>query len=405
MTKFTLFVFCIFSSCWYCLSTCKQNKLKEFDRQSVSAWHKTGNDRLKTGADQTNLYFPLVQNKAFALVVNQSSNIGSVSLPDSLCASGLRPACLFVPEHGFWGEAEAGVSVQDGVDSLSQLKIYSLYGQQKKPTAEQMQGLDVLVFDLQDVGCRFFTYLSSLHYLMEACAESGVELLILDRPNPNDTLDGPLLQEGYSSFVGMHPIPLLHACTLGELALMINGEGWLGEGLQCKLKVIPVEAWSHGQAYSLPIRPSPNLRDSQAICLYPSLCLFEGSIMSVGRGSDAPFKMLGHPDPRFGDFVFKPQQAGSLYYNQTCYGVDLREEVCSRGLHLRYLLDMYERSAMGSDFFVHARFFDLLAGSSRLREQILAGYSEEQIRASWQEELTAYRIIRAKYLLYPDHRE
>ena len=395
MTKFTLFIVCLCTSFCSCFCSC----LCTGSRDSAE------DSSIKTGADQTTAYFPLLQGKRFALVLNQSSVIGNVSLPDSLCRAGLRPAFLFAPEHGFRGEAQAGEHIGQDVDSLTNLKVYSLYGQQKKPAAEQMQKLDLVVFDIQDVGTRFFTYLSTLHYLMEACAESGVELIVLDRPNPNDTIDGPLLQEGYSSFVGLHPIPLLHGCTLGELALMINGEGWLPGALRCKLQVIPVSGWHHGQPYSLPVRPSPNLRDQQAVCLYPSLCLFEGSLMSVGRGTETPFKIVGYPDPRFGDFVFTPAGKGSLYRNQACYGIDLSKEDCPRGLNLEYLLSMYRRSEMGEAFFAHARFFDLLAGNSTLREQILAGRNQAEIRASWQKELEAYRKMRLNYLLYPDYQE
>lgn len=392
MTKFTLFIVCFCCSCFFsCLSNSSRGKTTE--------------TYINTGAEKTSDYFPLLQGKRFALVLNQSSRIGTTSLVDSLCRAGLKPAFLFAPEHGFRGEAQAGETIHDGVDSLTNLKVYSLYGQQKKPSAEQMQHLDLVVFDIQDVGTRFFTYLSTLHYLMEACAESEVELIVLDRPNPNDTIDGPVLQKGYTSFVGMHPIPLLHGCTLGELALMINGEGWLPKGLRCKLRVIPVSGWRHGQPYTLPIRPSPNLRDQQAVCLYPSLCLFEGSLISVGRGTEAPFKLLGYPDPLFGKFTFTPTGEGSLYRHQTCYGLDLSKEDCPRGMNLDYLLSMYRRSGMKEAFFAHARFFDLLAGNSSLREQILADWAQAEIRAGWQDDLEAYRQLRSIYLLYPDYQD
>ncbi|HPH57367.1 MAG TPA: DUF1343 domain-containing protein [Bacteroidales bacterium] len=393
MTKITLFTVCLVTCLCSCFGSCSPGR------------GKAPASPLRTGADQTELYFPLLQGKRFALVLNQSSLIDKTSLADSLCRSGLRPAFLFAPEHGFRGEAQAGETIRDGVDSLTNLTVYSLYGQQKKPSAELMQKLDLVVFDIQDVGTRFYTYLSTLHYLMEACAESGVELVVLDRPNPNDTIDGPVLHEGYTSFVGMHSIPLLHGCTLGELAMMINSEGWLPNGLHCELRVIPVAGWRHGQAYSLPVRPSPNLRDQQAVCLYPSLCLFEGSLMSVGRGTATPFKVVGYPDPRFGEFIFTPSGKGSLYRDQTCYGLDLSEVNCVGGLNLEYVLSMYRRSGMGADFFAHARFFDLLAGNSSLREQILAGWDQAEIRAGWQEELVSYRKIRSKYLLYPDYQE
>lgn len=400
MTKFTLFIVCFVACLCSCFSSCSPGR-----GRSPASSPKTGTEQIsiKTGADQTELYFPLLQGKRFALVLNQSSRIDKLSIADSLCRAGLSPAFLFAPEHGFRGEAQAGDTISDGMDSLTNLKVYSLYGQQKKPGAEQMQKLDLLVFDIQDVGTRFYTYLSTLHYLMEACAESDVELVVLDRPNPNDTIDGPLLHKEYTSFVGMHSIPLLHGCTLGELAMMINGEGWLPNGLRCKLRVIPVSGWRHGQLYTLPVRPSPNLRDQQAVCLYPSLCLFEGSLMSVGRGTDIPFKVVGYPDPRFGEFIFTPSGKGSLYQHQSCYGLDLTEVGCARGLNLEYILSMYRRSGMGAAFFAHARFFDLLAGNSSLREQILAGWDQAEIRAGWQKELDAYRQMRKNYLLYPDY--
>ncbi len=357
------------------------------------------------GAEQCESYFPLLKNKRFALVVNQTSVIDKVSLVDSLCRAGLRPAFIFAPEHGFRGTDDAGAHVADGKDIATGLDIISLYGKNKKPTPAQMQGLELVVFDIQDVGCRFYTYLSTLHYVMEACAENNVSLLLLDRPNPNDYIDGPVLQEDCRSFVGMHPIPLLHGCTLGEMSQMINGEQWISR--PCQLTVIPVRNWQHGQAYSLPVKPSPNLPNDQAIRLYPSLCLFEGTIVSVGRGTTMPFEILGCPDPKYGSFSFTPRSLpgfdrNPLYQDKLCFGEDLRTDKSTKSFSLQYLRLFLEKSGRDSTFFSRARFFDLLAGTPRLREQLLQGLSEEDIRQTWEKELSLYRERRVSYLIYKE---
>lgn len=361
---------------------------------------------LKTGAQQTEAYFPLLEGRRVGLLINQTSQIDGVSLLDTLCRAGLKPVCIFAPEHGFRGTSDAGVSVDDGMDAQSGLPVFSLYGKNKKPSPEQMKGIDLMVFDIQDVGCRFYTYLSTLHYVMEACAENGVPLLLLDRPNPNDTVDGPLLEASCRSFVGMHPIPLLHGCTLGEMARMINGEGWLGKD-SCRLQVVPVNGWRHGLAYSLPVRPSPNLPNDHAIGLYPSLCLFEGTGISVGRGTDWPFEVVGGALPEYGDFEFTPKPspgaAHPLLEGVLCHGVDLREDTVCHGFRPDLLFELFEKGGSQASFFTQARFFDLLAGTPRLREQMLAGESLESVRRSWQEDLDAYRLVRQKYLLYPDY--
>ncbi len=368
---------------------------------------------VRTGDERTEVYFPLLQGKHFAVVVNQTSCLrvydsihgtaGQVHLIDTLCHAGLRPDFIFAPEHGFRGDAGAGAHVKDGVDPESGLRVISLYGSQKKPQAAQMQGLDAVVFDIQDVGCRFYTYLSTLHYVMEACAENHVPLILLDRPNPNDTIDGPVLKEDCRSFVGMHPIPVLHGCTLGELAGMIQGEKWI-DG-DCELTVIGVEHWRHGEPWSLAIKPSPNLPNDHAIAMYPSLCLFEGTVISVGRGTLTPFEVVGYPDPKFGSFTFTPLSLpgfdlNPMYRDKTCYGMDLRESSPPQGFSLNFLLQMYGTAEMGDSFFSNPRMFDLLAGTHALRQQIRRQISEEDIRLSWQEELSGYRLIRNKYLLY-----
>lgn len=382
-----------------CLLACS---CRSAARQNV----QTGAEPLLCGAQQTESYFPFLEGKRFALVINQTSQIDGISLADTLSRAGLRPQCIFAPEHGFRGTADAGAAIQDGRDPLTGLTVYSLYGNNKKPSAAQLEGVDILVFDIQDVGCRFYTYLSTLHYVMEACSEQGKTLVVLDRPNPNDYVDGPLLEPSCRSFVGMHPIPLLHGCTLGELAGMINGQGWLPEGRQCALKVVKVKGWRHGQAYSLPVKPSPNLPDDRSIRLYPSLCLFEGTDISVGRGTTTPFQMIGAPREGLGDFVFTPRSLPGLdsrpmYQDQACHGIDLRQDSTTAGFSLHWITEMYRRSADKGNFFRNARFFDLLAGTPQLRQQIVDGLSEEAIRQTWQQDLEAYRLMRTGYLLYP----
>ena len=393
--------FCLFLSLFslitgaLALCSCKKQERDKTDIPSKA--------EIICGAEQCERYFPLLKDKHFALVVNQTSRIGEKHLVDSLCAAGLRPDFIFALEHGFRGQADAGAKIVDGKDSRSGLDIVSLYGKNKKPSPEHLQKLDYVVFDIQDVGCRFYTYLSSLHYIMEACAENKVKLLLLDRPNPNDFVDGPLLESDCRSFVGMHPIPVLHGCTLGEIARMINGEKWIGDS--CALHIIEVKNWQHGQHYSLPVKPSPNLPNDRAIRLYPSLCLFEGSIVSVGRGTTDAFQMLGLPDSSYGQFSFTPRSLPSfdtrpMYQDQPCYGLDLRQDSVTQGFSLKYLIYFLERTPHKASFFSRAAFFDLLAGNHRLREQLLQGLSEEEIRRSWEADLQDYRAKRSLYLLY-----
>ncbi|MBQ9201348.1 MAG: DUF1343 domain-containing protein [Bacteroidales bacterium] len=390
----------LYTSVLICLLACSCQGAARRSSQTAAA------EPLLTGAQQTEVYFPWLADKSFALVINQTSQIDGVSLADTLCRAGLRPQCIFAPEHGFRGTADAGAAIADGRDPQTGLRVFSLYGNNKKPSPEQMEGLDYLIFDIQDVGCRFYTYLSTLHYVMEACAENGKTLILLDRPNPDDYVDGPLLEASCRSFVGMHPIPILHGCTLGELAGMINGQGWLAEGRRCSLKVVTVKGWRHGQPYSLPVKPSPNLPSDRAVRLYPSLCLFEGTSISVGRGTTTPFEIIGAPDQTLGDFQFVPRSlpgfdSRPMYRNQTCFGIDLRQDTTTCGFSLRWLLEMYRRSPDKDQFFKNARFFDLLAGTPLLRQQILEGLDQESIRQSWQASLSEYRQMRAVYLLYP----
>jgi uncharacterized protein YbbC (DUF1343 family) len=298
------------------------------------------------------------------------------------------------------------------VDSKTGIPVESLYGRNNRPTASQLNDIDVLVFDIQDVGARFYTYISTMHYLMDACAEYGKTFVVLDRPNPNDYVDGPIRKPGFESFVGVDPIPILHGLTVGELAQMINGEGWLqAEPKQCDLTVVKMLNWKHGDLYTLPVRPSPNLPNQQSVRLYPSLCFFEGLYLSVGRGTEFPFQVLGCPDPRAGSFTFTPTalpgfDSNPMHKDKVCYGIDLREYPFDGGLSLRFVIDLFNR--LGRDeklYFTRANWFDLLAGTNTLRTQIVQGLSEEEIRVSWQPELDLYKAMRKKYLLYPDYCE
>lgn len=363
--------------------------------------------QLRTGSERLEILLPMIQGKKVALVVNQTSVVGSKQkhLVDTLQTLGIAIKVIFAPEHGFRGDADAGELISDSKDPKTGLAIISLYGANKKPTYEQLKGVDVVLFDIQDVGARFYTYISTLHYVMEACAEQLVPLIVLDRPNPNDFVDGPVLVQSVRSFVGMHEIPLLYGLTVGELACMINEEGWL-QKRRCPLTVIPVSGWKHGDPYPLPIKPSPNLPNQTAIRLYPSLCLFEATQVSVGRGTPFPFQVIGYPDKQYGSFKFKPKptKGGDMHPLQkgkTCYGLDLREEKSAGGFDLSYFLRFYTLSNKGADFFSSPEFFDKLAGTPDLRLQIMEGKSEEEIRASWQPALSRYKEMRKKYLLYP----
>jgi uncharacterized protein YbbC (DUF1343 family) len=361
------------------------------------------------GIEQTQNYLPLLQNKHVALVVNHSSimiqNNKAIHLVDTLLAQKIKIKKVFAPEHGFRGDADAGETVKNDIDIKTGLPIVSLYGKNKKPTPEQLADIDVVVFDIQDVGVRFFTYISTMHYVMEACAENNKLCIILDRPNPNgDYVDGCVLQKGFESFIGMHPIPVVHGLTVGELALMINGEGWLKDGKKCRLEVIKMQHYTHKTPYILPIKPSPNLPNQQSIRLYPSLCFFEGTPLSVGRGTDFPFQVIGYPNPKMGSFSFTPvskkgMAKNPLFENQVCYGIDLRN-IDPPPFTLSYLIDFYKKYPEKDKYF--SQFFDKLAGNSQLKEQIKQGMSEKQIRETWKKGLEEYQTLRKKYLLYDD---
>jgi uncharacterized protein YbbC (DUF1343 family) len=315
---------------------------------------------------------------------------------------------VFAPEHGFRGNADAGETVKNGKDIRSGLPILSLYGKNKKPSPAQLSDVDILLFDIQDVGARFYTYISTMHYVMEACAENNKPLIVTDRPNPCDFVDGPIREAGKKSFVGMHPIPVLHGCTIAELAQMINGEGWLTGKRTCPLTIIPMEGWTHGQPYSLPVKPSPNLPNDQSIALYASLCPFEGTAISVGRGTYTPFQIIGSPDIPTYDYQFTPRSLegfdkSPMHKDKTCYGKDLQKATPPAGLTLSYVIDFYQaykQAGKADQFFTRANWFDLLMGTSSVRLQIMEGKSEESIRATWKAELDKYLQIRSKYLLY-----
>ncbi len=361
--------------------------------------------QLRVGAEQMGEYLPLLTNRKVALVVNQTSVIGKTHLVDSLLSRGVQIKAIFAPEHGFRGEADAGEVVQDGKDLKTGLPLISLYGKNKKPSTAQLNGVDCVVFDIQDVGVRFYTYISTMHYVMEACAENKIPFLVLDRPNPNGHyVDGPVLKKAYQSFVGMHPIPVVHGLTVGELAGMINGEGWLKEKGKCELTVIPVLNWQRQQAYDLPVKPSPNLPNKVAINLYPSLCFFEATAISVGRGTLFPFQVLGSTHA-IDTFVFTPISIPGMskhpkHQGKTCYGLDLRREERLSQIKLDYLISFYLKFPAQESFFTNPRFFNLLAGNDELQQQIKAGVPAENIRHSWQKDLQIFLKKREKYLIY-----
>ncbi len=361
---------------------------------------------LIVGAAKLEEYLPLLEGQQVGLVVNQTSVVGSTHLVDTLLARGVKVVKIFSPEHGFRGDAPDGETVKDGIDIKTQLPLVSLYGKVKKPTPEQLEGVDIIIFDIQDVGARFYTFISTMHYVMEACAENDKSIIILDRPNPNGHyVAGPVREEEQKSFVGYHPIPIVHGLTIGELAQMINGEGWLAGELTTNVTVIDVDGYDHKTRYSLPVKPSPNLPNDLAINLYPSLCLFEGTKISVGRGTTYPFQVIGYPDSTFGDFNFTPISIPNMskyppHENQECYGVDFREEDIDQQFTLKYLLEFYSKADFKDEFFNN--YINRLVGYSNFVDQVRSGMTEQEITATWQADIKAYKKIRKKYLLYPD---
>lgn len=371
-----------------------------------------------TGADQTAAYLPYLKGKRIGMVVNQTSIIGTKPSVDSLKSLGVNIVAIFGPEHGFRGNASNGAKVDDSVDAKTGIPVISLYGKNKKPSREQLAQIDLMIFDIQDVGCRFYTYINTLNYIMEACAEHDKELLILDRPNPNGYIvDGPILKKHLYSGIGIHPIPITHGMTIGEFAQMINGEGWgLPANKKCTLRIIKVANYNHDMAYTLPVLPSPNLNTQQSIMLYPSVCWFEGTIISQGRGTYMPFTVLGAPALKGKySFSFRPvsikgMSETPLHQDKDCYGLDLREYDVnllrkSRKLNLQWLMELYKAYPDKARFFDTSQSnqignFDFRSGTEDLRKQIIAGASEKEIRQSWEPGLSTYKQMRKKYLLY-----
>ncbi len=366
-------------------------------------------NRIIPAADRLEAYLPLLKGKKVGLMGNQTSVVGDEHLVDVLMKNSIDIQFAFAPEHGFRGDIERGEKVSNDADSKTGLPLYSLYGKNDKADSI-VNSVDVMIFDLQDVGARFYTYVASMHRVMQLCANNGKKIIVLDRPNPNgDQVDGPVRKDDkYKANISYHKIAMIHGLTVGELAGMINGEGWLDNGKKCDLTVIPVKNYDHSMKYKLPVIPSPSLPNYTSIRLYMSLCLFEGTDFSVGRGTDWPFQVVGYPDPRLGRFAFTPgvrpgmaahvEQQGNL-----CYGLDLRNiDAESEKFTLNYLIDFYNASGLKDKFFARPEFFDKLAGTDQLRKQILAGMTEKQIRDSWKADLAAYKILRKKYLMYPD---
>ena len=361
---------------------------------------------IQTGADNFEKYIPLLKGKKVGIVTNQTGILSNKKhLVDFLLEKKIRIQTIFAPEHGFRGTADAGEHVVDGKDSKTGISIISLYGDNKKPKPAQLVGIDVMVFDLQDVGARFYTYISSLHYVMEACAENGIPLIILDRPNPNGAIvDGPLLEKEFSSFVGMHPIPLLHGMTIGEYGKMINGQNWLKNAVKCQLTVIPCVNYDRKMKYNLPVKPSPNLPNDQSINLYASLCFFEGTNVSVGRGTEKQFQIYGSPflSSKIYDYHFTPKPnfgaKDPMHNGKECFGEDLSSYQKLNQLELKWLIKAYQNTTDKTKFF--NAFFTKLAGTKKLQIQIEKGLSENKIRESWQKDLTSFKKMRAKYLIY-----
>lgn len=373
-------------------------------------YDQSGNGSLlqfEIGIQRMELYLDSLRGKRIAIVANQSSVIGTTHLVDTLLSLGIQIQKVFAPEHGFRGTADAGEKVWSHKDPVSGLPIVSLYGSNKKPRADQLFDVDLVLFDIQDVGVRFYTYISTLHYVMEACAENNKTLIVLDRPNPNaHYVDGPILEADQSSFIGMHPVPIVYGMTIGEYALMINGEFWLKDHISCRMYVVPCKGYTHKTKYEITVPPSPNLRTDLAINLYPSLCLFEATTVSIGRGTERPFEMYGHPKFSRMPFEFIPMPTTGakdpLWQNQPCFGYDLATSQHKRlyELKLSWLLNARDQLGDSVNFIDQKNFFDHLAGTSTLRKQIMSGMSEREIKATWQPGLDSFKAIRARYLIY-----
>jgi len=364
-----------------------------------------------TGAERMHEYLPMLTGQKLGITANHTSLVRGIHLVDTLLSRHVNITRIFGPEHGFRGQAADGALISDSTDPRTGIPVISLYGKHRKPTNEDLKGIDIMLFDIQDVGCRFYTYISTLTLVMEACAENGIPLIVLDRPNPNGYyIDGPVLDPAFSSFVGMHPVPVVYGMTIGEYAKMVNGEKWLKNGIHCKLVVIECRKYTHHTRYQLPVKPSPNLPGMPSVYLYPSLCLFEGTIVSVGRGTDQPFEIFGHPDMKNGDLMFTPRSIKGVsdqppLEGMQCKGYRLTAEASrlkhQGELELSWLITAYQELKDKETFFTP--YFDKLAGTGELRKQLIQGLTEEAIRQSWQNDLLQFKKLRNKYLLYPDN--
>jgi uncharacterized protein YbbC (DUF1343 family) len=379
-----------------------------FSLLSVVSCQQRREHSLRLGAERNEVWKPLLEGKKVGVLVNHTSMVGDRHLVDIMVTNGIDVRKIFAPEHGFRGNYGAGEIVNDETDPATGIPVISLYHENRKPKDENIRGLDVVVFDIQDVGVRFYTYISTMHYMMEACARNNVAFIVLDRPNPNgDYVDGPVLKPEFRSFVGMHPIPVVHGLTVGELAKMINGERWLDNSLVCDLQVIKMDDYNHSMKYVLPVKPSPNLPNYLSVRLYPSLCLFEATVMSVGRGTNFPFQVVGAPDSVYGSFSFVPRSIEGMdsspkYHDKTCYGEDFRSVSADEyQFSLAPLIRFYKKSGREQGFFSRPEWFYLLIGNDIVLEQIKNGVTEAEIKEAWTEELVEYEVLRQKYLLYP----
>jgi uncharacterized protein YbbC (DUF1343 family) len=388
-------ILCLFIIIQSSCTNAQQNQAKAVDDK-----------KLQIGAEQLDEYLPLLVNKKVGMVVNHTTMIGDVHLVDLLLKKGVKIKSIFAPEHGFRGLASAGDIIKDEKDPKTGLPLISLYGKNRKPTTEQLKDLDVVIFDIQDVGVRYYTYLGTMHYVMEACAENNKQVIVFDRPNPNGHyVDGPVLDMKFTSFVGMHPVPVVHGMTVGEYAQMINGEKWLKDGKKCDLKIIKCKNYTHDTPFVAPIKTSPNLPNEQSVLLYPSICIFEGTIISLGRGTDTQFQVIGGTDFKYGDYQFTPEdKPGAMNppnEGKLCYGYDLRDvDAKSLRFSYKYWIDFYHKAPDKSKFYLPTMFIDRLSGSDQIRKMIEEGKTEEQIKAWYKPELDKYKEMRKKYLLY-----
>ncbi len=403
--NFKIYLYTILTFTLIALLSCENANYSQNSAESIDTFEL---NEIIVGAERLEEYIYLVRDKKVAIVANHASTIKDVHIVDHFLSEGVDVIKVFSPEHGFRGDADAGEKVKSEIDAKTKLPIISLYGDNKKPKKEQLDNVELIVFDLQDVGVRFYTYISTLHYVIEAAAELGIPLIVLDRPNPNaHYIDGPILKEGFESFVGLHPIPVVYGLTIGELAVMINEEGWINTTKKCNLKIISCLNYNHQREYVLPISPSPNLPNQESIYLYPSLCFFEGTAISVGRGTDLPFQQIGSPDLKGEyDYYFVPKPSKGAknpkWNGKKCYGLNLEnlDAVREDKLNLNYLIEFYNKSASRDDFF--NSFFKLLAGQNDLRQAIEKGDSAMEIAKSWDREKEAYLKLRSKYLIYED---